>query len=177
MQHHHTTFQHRQAWNAIRWHDCIPYVSGGLLGIPLGAMLLKQTSAGVFATGLGVFLIAYCTYTYVRPAFCIRGSGRALEPFVGFAGGATGSATAFPAAIPTIWCNARGLTKLEQRGLVQPYILLTQIAAIIYFSKVGCSRPQPGSLTSGACQPCWPVPSWASFCSTRSTKPNSGTSY
>jgi len=100
-------------------------------------MLLKQTSAGVFATGLGVFLIAYCTYMYIRPAFCIRGSGRALEVLVGFAGGAAGSATAFPAAIPTIWCNARGPTKLEQRGLVQPYILLTQVAAVIYFSKVG----------------------------------------
>jgi uncharacterized membrane protein YfcA len=115
-----------------------------LLGIPLGAMLVKQTSAGVFAAGFGVFLIAYCTYMYFRPDFCIRRSGRALEPFVGFGGGVIGGATAFPGALSAIWCNARGLTKLEQRGLVQPYILLMQIAAIIYFSKVGCSRPQPG---------------------------------
>lgn len=137
-------FSMARLWNAMRWRACIPYVCGGLLGIPLGAMLLKQTSAGVFAAGFGVFLIAYCTYMYFRPDFCIRRSGRALEPFVGFGGGVIGGATAFPGALPAIWCNARGLTKLEQRGLVQPYILLMQIAAIIYFSKVGCSRPQPG---------------------------------
>jgi uncharacterized protein len=130
-------FSIAKLWNAMRWRDCIPYICGGLLGIPLGAMLLKQTSAGVFAAGFGVFLIAYCTYMYFRPDFRIRRSGRALEALVGFAGGVTGGATAFPGAIPTIWCNARGLTKLEQRGLVQPYILLMQIATIVYFSKVG----------------------------------------
>jgi uncharacterized membrane protein YfcA len=130
-------FSIARLWSAMRWRECIPYICGGLLGIPLGAMLLKQTSAGVFAAGFGVFLIAYCTYMYVRPDIGIRRSGRLLEALVGFAGGVTGGATAFPGAIPTIWCNARGLTKLEQRGLVQPYILLMQIATIVYFSKAG----------------------------------------
>src|SRR6185437_12940553 len=55
----------------------------------------------------------------------------------GFAGGITGGATAFPGAIPAVWCSLRGLSKLEQRVLVQPFILVNQIAGRIYFSKLG----------------------------------------
>jgi hypothetical protein len=32
--------------------------------------------------------------------------------------GITGGATAFPEAIPTVWRSLRGLSKLEQRGIV-----------------------------------------------------------
>lgn len=55
----------------------------------------------------------------------------------GFAGGITGGATAFPGALPTIWCNAKGLSKTDQRGIIQPFIFLMQIATLIYFSKLG----------------------------------------
>jgi uncharacterized membrane protein YfcA len=34
-------------------------------------------------------------------------------------------------------CNVRGLSKTEQRGVVQPFIFLMQIATLIYFSKLG----------------------------------------
>jgi uncharacterized protein len=124
-------------WRAIRWRDCAPYVLGGLLGIPLGACLLARLNADVFAASFGVFLIGYSTYMTFRPNLAIRSGGRALEGVAGFLGGITGGATAFPGAIPTIWCNARGLTKLQQRGIVQPYILLMQVATLVYFAKTG----------------------------------------
>ena len=63
--------------------------------------------------------------------------GRIAELVAGLAGGITGGATAFPGAIPTIWCNLRGISKLEQRGIVQPFILFMQIATLAYFSRFG----------------------------------------
>ena len=72
-----------------------------------------------------------------RPNLAVRGGGRFAEVAAGFAGGITGGATAFPGAIPTIWCNLRGLPKGEQREIVQPFILLMQIATLVYFSKLG----------------------------------------
>jgi uncharacterized membrane protein YfcA len=124
-------------WRAIRWRDCAPYVLGGLLGIPLGAHLLARLNADVFVASFGVFLVGYSTYMTFRPNLTIQSGGRALEGVAGFLGGITGGATAFPGAIPTIWCNARGFTKLQQRGIIQPYILLMQVATLVYFAKAG----------------------------------------
>jgi len=42
-----------------------------------------------------------------------------------------------PGAIPTIWCNLKGLSKIQQRAIVQPFILLMQVATMAYFSKLG----------------------------------------
>jgi uncharacterized protein len=35
-----------------------------------------------------------------------------------------------PGAIPTIWCDMRGMPRSEQRGLVQPFIAAMQLFAI-----------------------------------------------
>jgi uncharacterized membrane protein YfcA len=124
-------------WRLIQWRHFAPYVLGGVLGIPIGALLLTRLNADVFAVAFGVFLIVYCTYMVLRPCLVIARGGRVSEVAVGFLGGVTGGATAFPGAIPTMWCNARGLAKDQQRGIVQPYILTMQIATLIYFGKTG----------------------------------------
>ena len=42
-----------------------------------------------------------------------------------------GGLAALPGAVPTIWCDMRGISKRGQRGLVQPFIAVMQIYAII----------------------------------------------
>ena len=130
-------FSISKLWRTMQWRQCVPYLVGGFAGIPVGAELLKATDARIFAAGFGLFLICYSLYMLLRPHFVIRGGGRYAEVAAGFAGGITGGATAFPGAIPAVWCNVRGLSKLEQRGVVQPFILLMQIATLVYFSKLG----------------------------------------
>jgi uncharacterized protein len=124
-------------WHTMKWRQCIPYLLGGFIGIPVGARLLEGVNSHAFAAGFGIFLACYSTYMLLRPSLVFVGGGRFAEIAAGFAGGITGGATAFPGAIPTIWCNLRGLSKNEQRGIVQPFILLMQIATLIYFSKLG----------------------------------------
>jgi uncharacterized membrane protein YfcA len=124
-------------WSAMRWRQCTPYLVGGFVGIPLGAKLLQHFSPYTFAAGFGIFLILYSVYMLTRPCFTIRSGGRLFEVAAGFAGGITGGATAFPGAIPTILCSLRGLSKTEQRGIVQPFIFLMQVATLVYFSKLG----------------------------------------
>jgi uncharacterized protein len=36
-----------------------------------------------------------------------------------------------PGALPTIWCDLRGLPKDQQRGLVQPFIAAMQLLALL----------------------------------------------
>jgi uncharacterized membrane protein YfcA len=52
------------------------------------------------------------------------------DTIVGFGGGLIGGLTAMPGALPTIWCDLRGLPKDQQRGLVQPYIAAMQVFAL-----------------------------------------------
>jgi uncharacterized membrane protein YfcA len=124
-------------WDTMQWRQCLPYLVGGIAGIPVGARLLAGFSPHAFASGFGIFLSCYSAYMLLRPGFALNGGGRIAEVAAGFAGGITGGATAFPGAIPTIWCNLRGLSKMQQRGIVQPFILLMQIATLVYFSKLG----------------------------------------
>jgi uncharacterized protein len=130
-------FSISKLWRTIQWRQCLPYLIGGFAGIPIGAELLKAFDARLFAAGFGLFLICYSLYMLLRPHLVVRGGGLYIEIAAGFAGGITGGATAFPGAIPTVWCSLRGLTKLEQRGIVQPFILLMQIATLAYYSKLG----------------------------------------
>jgi hypothetical protein len=130
-------FSISKLWRTMQWRRCVPYLVGGFAGIPIGAELLKAFDARIFAAGFGLFLICYSLYMLLRPHFVIRGGGRYAEVAAGFAGGITGGATAFPGAFPAVWCSVRGLSKLEQRGIVQPFILLMQIATLVYFSKLG----------------------------------------
>src|SRR5204863_2610812 len=59
--------------------------------------------------------------TYLQPL------NRGQNALVGFGGGLIGGLTAMPGALPTIWCELRGMPKEQQRGLVQPYITAMQV--------------------------------------------------
>lgn len=133
-------FSISKLWRTMQWRQCLPYLLGGFAGIPIGAALLKGFNPHTFASGFGVFLICYSLYMLLRPHVVFRGGGRYAQVAAGFAGGITGGATAFPGAIPTIWCSVQGLSKLEQRGIVQPFILLMQIATLVLFLKDRHSR-------------------------------------
>jgi uncharacterized protein len=130
-------FSITKLWHAMKWRQCVPYLIGGLVGIPVGANLLESINSHAFASAFGIFLACYSIYMLLRPDLIVSSGGRFAEIAAGFAGGITGGATAFPGAIPAIWCNLRGFSKSEQRGIVQPFILLMQIATLVYFSKLG----------------------------------------
>jgi uncharacterized protein len=124
-------------WNSMQWRQCAPFLIGGFIGIPVGTKLLEGLDAHAFAVAFGIFLVCYSAYMLLRPNIVIRRGNRLVDVAAGFAGGITGGSIAFPSAIPTIWCSIRGLAKHEQRGIVQPFILLMQFATLVYFSKFG----------------------------------------
>jgi len=109
-------------------------VAGGLLGLPGALYALANLDPSVFRQGFGCLLLAYGLYmlvsSYLKPwrARVIRLSTVSL---VGFAGGVVGGMTAMPGAVPTLWCDLHGISRVEQRGIVQPFMLVTQIAAVL----------------------------------------------
>jgi uncharacterized protein len=133
-------------WNTMQWKRCLPILAGGFLGIPIGAFVLQHLSAGRFDVAFGAFLVCYAAYMLWRPNLKIHqdGGGPLAATAVGFVGGITGGAVAFPGAFPTIWCSLRALPKEIQRGTVQPFILIMQVATLVYFSKLGILDMETG---------------------------------
>ena len=133
-------------WNTMQWKRCLPILLGGLFGIPAGAFVLQHLSVGKFDIAFGGFLVCYAAYMLWRPNLKIHqdGGGSLAATAIGFAGGITGGAVAFPGAFPTIWCSLRGLPKEIQRGTVQPFILIMQVATLAYFSKLGILSVETG---------------------------------
>jgi uncharacterized protein len=119
--------------NSISWQGSLALVVGGILGIPPALYLLQHVETWAFRVGFGGFLAVYSTYMLFRPvvAHVRQAQSRRRDAMVGFAGGFVGGLTAMPGALPTIWCDLRGLPKDQQRGLVQPFIAAMQLLALL----------------------------------------------
>lgn len=118
----------------VNWREIIPLLIGGAVGVPIALYLLTLVDGQTFRMSFGLFLASYALYMLIRPGSAIISNircGAAINSAVGFAGGLVGGLTAMPGALPVIWCDLRGVSKEQQRGLVQPYILVMQVFAIL----------------------------------------------
>lgn len=118
---------------SIRWEGSLFLIIGGLIGVPIAVSLLQSTDTHLLRRGFGVVVALYAAYMLLRPTLVTASEavGRHWVALIGFGGGLVGGLTAMPGAIPTIWCDMRGMPKSEQRGLVQPFIAAMQLFAII----------------------------------------------
>jgi uncharacterized membrane protein YfcA len=124
-------------WRRLDWSACLPFLAGGLAGLPLGTELLRAADPRLYAGCFGGFLVAYAAIMLLRPHRAVRGFGRAGDAAIGFLGGIAGGAMAFPGAVPTMWCTLQGMPKHAQRSVVQPFILVLQLTAFAYDAQLG----------------------------------------
>ncbi|MDF8362407.1 sulfite exporter TauE/SafE family protein [Achromobacter anxifer] len=102
----------------------LPFVLGGLLGIPLGVMLLPRLDMDWFKATLGVLLVLWCpAMLYAKNLPRISAGGRAADAAVGMAGGVLGGIGGFAGTLPTLWCTLRGFEKNAQRAVIQNFNL------------------------------------------------------
>jgi uncharacterized membrane protein YfcA len=116
----------------IQWKAGLVLIVGGLVGIPIAVYLLQNADTRTFRMGFGLLVAFYAGYTLFRPTLTSlrQMESRRRNILVGFGGGLIGGLTAMPGAVPTIWCDMHGLSKTQQRGLVQPFIAAMQIFAL-----------------------------------------------
>ena len=103
----------------------------GLLGVPLGSTLLTKLSLSMVHVSLGALIVLGGIWGLFQPAARDpRPAGHADELLVGLTGGLTAGLAGASAVIPALWCAWRGLGKEQQRAIMQPFILLMQVASI-----------------------------------------------
>ena len=121
-----------KSWNAF-WEGPGFCILGGLPGAFVGIWMLSHLPAEQLTKVFGTLLILYSIYSMSKPAGTkIRGfDGPVTGAIVGFIGGAIGGFTAFPGAAVVVWTGLRDLPKKQNRAIVQPYIIMSQIFSLI----------------------------------------------
>ena len=109
-------------WRQIEWRLATPFLVGGLMGVPLGTLLLGRLSMTDFRFGFGCFLIVYCgVMLLVRRLPVLAFGGRVADAGIGLAGGVLGGLAGLSGALPTLWAGLRGWGKARQRGVFQAF--------------------------------------------------------
>ncbi len=102
----------------------LPFVLGGLAGIPLGVYLLPLLDMNWLKAILGTLLVLWCPAMLLsRQLPRVTAGGRAADGVVGFAGGIMGGLGGFTGTLPTLWCTLRGYERDVQRSVVQNFNL------------------------------------------------------
>lgn len=102
----------------------LPFILGGLVGIPLGIWLLPQINDIWFKAFLGTLLVVWCPmmlFSKHLPALTVN--NRYANAVVGMTGGMMSALGGFSGVIPTLWCTVCGYNRDTQRVIIQNFNL------------------------------------------------------
>jgi hypothetical protein len=98
-----------------------PFVIGGLLGVPLGTLLIAHADPGVFKLTIGIFMLLFPVALYFSAPMAFTIGGKSADAAVGFAGGILGGLAGLSGPLPILWASIRGWGKDERRGVFQTF--------------------------------------------------------
>lgn len=108
----------------------MPFLAGGVLGVPVGIWLLPRFDVPLFQTCLGVLLAVWCPLMLFSDKLPpVRWGGRKADVVVGGIGGVMGGIGGFAGVVPTLWCTLRQMSRDEQRAIIQNFNLVMQTVA------------------------------------------------
>jgi uncharacterized membrane protein YfcA len=123
--------------HALTWKGIAPFIIGGMIGIPIGTVLLTYLDPAYLRIGVGALLLIYGTYGLVQPALKPLSSNRMIDSGIGVANGVLAGLTGLPGFIITVWCQLRGWKKDVQRTIFQPVMLAAMAANLVSLSIAG----------------------------------------
>jgi uncharacterized protein len=124
--------------HALDWRKAAPFVIGGAIGVPIGAMLLlTYINPAHLRTGVGGLLVLYSAYSLARPALKPVQSTVPADAGIGFLNGMLGGLTGLTGIVVAIWCQLRGWPKDVQRTVFQPVNLAAMLMSGVSLSIAG----------------------------------------
>jgi uncharacterized protein len=119
--------------HAVQVSRLIPFFTGGVLGIPLGAAILRWASPSAMRAFVGVALVLFGVYSLVRPRLPVVGGGKLADGVVGIVSGFLGGSTGLAGIPVIIWSTLRGWSKDEQRAVFQPVVIGIFLMTLLWF--------------------------------------------
>jgi hypothetical protein len=128
----------RAAWRGFEPKRALPFIAGGLLGVPIGAWLLPHIAPDTFKRALGLFLVVWCpTMLLAKNLPHIAWGGRPADAAAGWLGGVMGGLGGFSGPAPTLWCSLRGWDKHTQRAMFQSFHLCMHSLTLTLYATGG----------------------------------------
>jgi uncharacterized protein len=123
--------------HALLWRNIAPFIVGGVIGVPIGTILLTYLNPAHLRSGVGFLLVVYGIYGLAQPKLQPVSGSVATDATVGLANGILAGATGLPGFIITVWCQVRGWKKDFQRAVFQPVMLAAIVANVISLGLAG----------------------------------------
>ena len=123
--------------HALSWRRLAPFLIGGAVGAPIGALLLTYVDPTYLTPAVGVLLVLYSIYGLARPEIEPVKVGLTADAGIGVINGLLGGLTGLVGIIVTIWCQLRGWPKDEQRAVFQPVMVAASALTAVSLSIAG----------------------------------------
>ena len=129
----------RRGFNLAR---LLPFVAGGLCGLPLGIYILPRLDVALFKGLLGLLLVVLCPLMFfaARLPRITRG-GPPGDALAGVAGGVMSGLGGFSGVVPTLWCTVRGFEKDAARAVIQNFNLAMLAITFTTYVATGIATP------------------------------------
>jgi len=119
-------------WHAVRWRHVGHFLIAGLIGIPIGTVLLPLVPERAFKIGVGIFLIVFCSYLMAARGKTLLFKRRPLGDIAaGFAGGFMSGLAGLPGPAPTAWAMLHDWPRDQKRALFQMFNLVILTATFV----------------------------------------------
>jgi uncharacterized protein len=117
-------------WRSFDLRLVWPFLVGGVLGVPIGTVLIAYADPQVFKLTIGAFLVVFPVALYFSGPMAFSFGGKLADATIGFAGGILGGLAGLSGALPIIWASIRGWGKDERRGVFQTFNWTVLFAAL-----------------------------------------------
>lgn len=116
----------------------LPMTVGGLLGVPLGVMLLRHVNLEMFRLSLGALLVVYCPAMLASHKIAaVERAGALADGAIGVVSGILGGLSGLSGPVSTLWCTLRGWDRDAQRAAFQSFNFTMQIATLVAYALGG----------------------------------------
>ncbi|MDO9707247.1 sulfite exporter TauE/SafE family protein [Paracraurococcus lichenis] len=125
----------------------LPFILGGVLGVPLGVLLLPRIDPGGFRIAVGLLLVVWCpAMLLARDLPRIERGGRLADGAAGMLGGIMGGLGGLTGPAPTLWVTLRGWGRDAQRSVFQAFNLAMHALTMAAYLASGTVTPRAASL-------------------------------
>ena len=116
----------------------LPFLIGGVIGVPLGVLVLRHLDPLLFKAAVGALLSLYCpVMLFSRELPRITAGGKVADGAIGFVGGVMGGIGGLTGPVPTLWCALRGWDNDTQRAVFQSFNLAMQALTLVIYAASG----------------------------------------
>ena len=115
-----------------------PLLVGGLVGVPIGVLMLRHLNADAFKLGVGILLVVYCPIALVsHRVTAVARLGGGADVVAGVASGVMSGLGGLGGSVSTLWCTLRGWDRDAVRATFQSFNFAVQIVTLIAYIVAG----------------------------------------